>query len=136
MESRFSPGSLVSARGRDWVVLPPFEPEVLRLRPLTSGSAEEVGLFVPLEGRGVRRAEFAPPEPTGAGDATGVMTLFDAARLSLRSGAAPFRSLGRVSVVANPLELTSHICEIDGFGIQVLCIANGGNGFVEKPPLC
>jgi hypothetical protein len=30
------------------------------------------------------------------------MTLFDVARLSLRSGAGPFRSLGRVSVVPRP----------------------------------
>jgi hypothetical protein len=32
MTNRFSPGSLVRARGRDWIVLPDSEPSVVRLR--------------------------------------------------------------------------------------------------------
>ena len=59
---------------------------VLRLRPVTTAQGGEVGLFLPFEG-----GRFADPEPTAGGDATGIMTLFDAARLSLRSGAGPFR---------------------------------------------
>jgi hypothetical protein len=83
MESRYRPGTIVNARGREWIVLPPQEPEVLRLRPLTTAQGEEVGLFLPLEGERVRPARFADPEPAAGGDATGIMTLFDAARLSL-----------------------------------------------------
>ena len=104
MESRYRPGTTVHARGRGWIVLPPREPEVLRLRPLTTAQGEEVGLFLPLEGGRVHLARFADPEPAAAGDATGIMTLFDAARLSLRSGAGPFRSLGRISVVPRPYQ--------------------------------
>jgi hypothetical protein len=63
-------------------VLPPREPDVLRLRPLTTAQGEEVGLFLPLEGERVRFARFEDPKPVAAGDATGIMTLFDAARLS------------------------------------------------------
>ena len=101
MENRYRPGTIVHARGREWIVLPEREPEVLRLRPLTT--AQGVGLFLPLEGERVRPARFADPEPMSGGDATGIMTLFDAARLSLRSGAGPFRSLGHISVVPRPL---------------------------------
>src|SRR5271169_2643042 len=63
MESRYRPGTIVGARGREWIVLPPREPEVLRLRPLTTAQGDEVGLFLPLEGERVRPARFADPEP-------------------------------------------------------------------------
>jgi hypothetical protein len=95
---------LVRARGRDWIVLPDEAPSVLRLRPLTTALADEIGLFIPLEGHQVTSAEFAPPEPEHPGDATGVTALFNAARLNLRSGAAPFRSLGRISVTPRPYQ--------------------------------
>ena len=91
MENRYRPGTIVSARGREWIVLPEREPELLRLRPLTTAQGEEIGLFLPLEGERVRPARFGDPEPSAGGDATGILTLFDAARLSLRSGAGPFR---------------------------------------------
>lgn len=98
-------GSLVRTRGRDWVVLPSGEPDVLRLRPLTGAENEGIGLFLPLEGETVTSTIFAPPDATLAGDTVGAQLLLDAARLTLRSGAAPFRSLGRISVVPRPYQL-------------------------------
>jgi hypothetical protein len=49
-------------------------------------------------------SDLEPPAAARPGDATGVMALFNAARLSLRSGAAPFRSLGRISVTPRPYQ--------------------------------
>ena len=72
MESRYRSGTIVNARGREWIVLPPREPEVLRLRPLTTAQGEEVGLFLPLEGDRVQLAHFTDPEPQSGGDATGI----------------------------------------------------------------
>ena len=89
MGSCYRSGTIVHARGREWIVLPPREPKVLRLRPLATVQGDEIGLFLPLEGEHVQLARFADPEPVSGGDATGIMTLFDAARLSLRSGAGP-----------------------------------------------
>ena len=97
MERGFSAGSLVRARGRDWIVLPGREPSVLHLRPLTRGQADEIGIYLPLEGREVTSAEFAPPTAARPSDATGV---FQCRPPQFRSGAAPFRSLGRISVNA------------------------------------
>jgi len=37
---RFSPGDLVQARGREWVVLPGTENETLRVRPLSGTEAD------------------------------------------------------------------------------------------------
>ena len=128
MTSGFSPGSLVRARGRDWIVLPDAEPSVIRLRPLTMSLADEIGLFLPLEGPQVSSAEFSPPGPEHPGDATGVMTLFNAARLNLRSGAAPFRSLGRISVTPRPYQFVPLIMALRLDPVRLLIADDVGVG--------
>jgi superfamily II DNA or RNA helicase len=128
VESGFSPGSLVRARGRDWIVLPGREPGLLRLRPLTRGTAGEIGIFLPLEGNRVASAEFEWPSAEKPGDATGVMTLFNAARLNLRSGAAPFRSLGRISVVPRPYQFVPLIMALRLDPVRLLIADDVGVG--------
>lgn len=90
----FTPGSLVQARGREWIVLPASEPQLLRLHPITAPSGQEIGLYIPVETETARSATFADPDPDRLGDSAAAAILFDAARLSLRAGAAPFRSFG------------------------------------------
>ena len=128
MQSGFSPGSLVRARGRDWIVLPGREPSVLHLRPLTRGQADEIGIYLPLEGSQITSAEFAPPAVNKPGDATGVMALFNAARLSLRSGAAPFRSLGRISVIPRPYQFVPLIMSLRLDPVRLLIADDVGVG--------
>ena len=128
MESRYRPGTIVAARGREWIVLPPREPEVLRLRPLTTARGDEVGLFLPLEGDRVRPARFTDPEPVSGGDATGIMTLFDAVLLSLRSGAGPFRSLGRISVIPRPYQFVPLIMSLRQSPVRLLIADDVGVG--------
>ena len=125
---QFSPGSLVKARGRDWIVLPDPDPDVLRLRPLTSAHQAEEGLFLPLERHRIKPASFVDPDPSRCGDATGVMMLFDAARLSLRSGAAPFRSLGRISVVPRPYQFVPLIMALRLDPVRMLIADDVGVG--------
>ena len=100
----FAPGSLVRARGRDWVALPSDMDGVLRLRPADGSDSDAVGIYAPLEPNAAQPAEYAPPDPRKAGDFGGAALLRDAARLRLRSGAGPFRSMGRVSVVPRPYQ--------------------------------
>jgi hypothetical protein len=100
----FEPGTIVETRGREWIVLPHDADDVIRLRPLTGIGAEEAGVLDSVEPGAVHPAGFPLPDPASAGDATGISTLLDAARLALRSGAAPFRSLGRISVVPRPYQ--------------------------------
>ena len=72
---RFSPGELVSARGRDWIVLPIDAHDALRLRPLTGSPTDETIVFEPLEAAGtVRLATFPLPDPMRLGDVTGLGT--------------------------------------------------------------
>lgn len=93
----FATGSLVRARGREWVVLPPpvdADEDVLLLRPLGGTDAEVTGIYVPLEP--VTSATFARPDPAAMGDARSGRLLREAVRLGLRAGAGPFRSFGRL----------------------------------------
>jgi SNF2 family DNA or RNA helicase len=128
MQAGFSPGSLVRARGRDWIVLPAREQSVLHLRPLTRAQADEIGIYLPLEGRQITSAQFAPPPADKPGDATGVMALFNAARLSLRSGAAPFRSLGRISVTPRPYQFVPLIMALRLDPVRLLIADDVGVG--------
>lgn len=98
-------GSLVAVRGREWVVLPSDDDEVLMLRPLTGREHEVCGVYFPLEGHAIQPAHFPRPEPHTAGDFIAGSLLRDAARLSLRSSAAPLRSLGTISVRPKPYQL-------------------------------
>ena len=97
---KFSPGSLVSARGREWVVLPnpdeELSPDLLVLRPIDGSEAETTGILRSLET--VEPATFAPPSPDDLGDWRSCQTLRDALRLTVRNAAGPFRSFGRISV--------------------------------------
>ena len=97
-------GSLVACRDREWVVLPSPQPDVLLLRPLGGGDAEVAGVYLPLSLDRVEPATFPLPDPATARDATAAGLLWNAARLSLRDGAGPFRSLGRISVRPRPYQ--------------------------------
>lgn len=91
----FAPGELVRARGREWVVL--GAEGGLRVRPL-SGTESEVELLQPdLELEPVAPATFPLPDARRTGGREAAQLLRDALRLSLRRGAGPFRSAGRLA---------------------------------------
>jgi superfamily II DNA or RNA helicase len=101
----FAPGSLVKARGREWVVLPQSGDDFLLLRPLGGVEQEVAGIYLPLEGDDVQPATFALPDPTRPGDFLSCRLLRDAARLGVRAGAGPFRSSARLNVEPRPYQL-------------------------------
>ncbi|QNP51461.1 helicase-related protein [Hymenobacter qilianensis] len=96
---QFAPGSLVNARGRDWVVMPSLDPDLLLLQPLGGNEAETTGIYLPLRSPGdeVRTHAFPGPKSEDLGAFPSARLLYNAARLSFRSGAGPFRSLARLS---------------------------------------
>ena len=49
MSTRLQPGKLVSLRGREWVVLPSDDPELLIVKPLGGSDAETAGIYLPLD---------------------------------------------------------------------------------------
>ncbi len=101
----FAVGSLVKARGREWVVLPESGNDFLLLRPLGGTEQEVAGVYLPLEGDDVQPAAFDLPDPARPGDFRSCRLLRDAVRLGFRSGAGPFRSSARLNVEPRPYQL-------------------------------
>lgn len=101
----FYPGTLISARGREWVVLPESSPETLRLRPLGGGEHNETLIYLPLERQPVRPATFPWPTAAQARNHSASQMLLDALQLKLRSGAGPFRSFGNIAVEPRAYQL-------------------------------
>src|SRR5215470_14910709 len=99
----FAVGSLVKARGREWVVLPESAEDLLVLRPLGGTEDEVTGIYLPLEP--VEPATFALPDPSQPGDYRSCRLLRDAVRLGFRSSAGPFRAFARIAVEPRPYQL-------------------------------
>ena len=95
----FNPGSLVRVRGRDWIVLPSEDKDLLRIKPLGGSEEEITGIYLPLAFTDdkVVSSEFPLPSATDLGDISTAKLLFDSARLSFRNGAGPFRSTAKLS---------------------------------------
>ena len=95
----FQPGKLVSLRGRDWIVLPSDDADLLVIKPLGGSDDETTGIYRPL---GIEfdepvDAHFEPPAKEDLGDISTARLLYDSARLAFRNGAGPFRSLAKLS---------------------------------------
>lgn len=97
------PGTLVHARGREWVVLPDSSEELLILRPIGGLDEEITGVIPAVEP--VSSATFPLPGKEDLGDFASGLLLRDAARLSTRAAAGPFRSFGRIAVEPRPYQL-------------------------------
>ena len=106
MTTTHQPGSLVTARGRDWIVMPGGDdPDIIRLRPLGAPDAHATGISRALEGDSIRSATLNLPDPTFVGDHVSLRLLRDAARLAFRNGAAPLRALAHINVDPRPYQL-------------------------------
>ena len=101
----FAPGSLIKARGREWVVLPHSDREQLHLRPLGGSEEDSVTLLPSLELTQPEPATFAWPNPHHAGTHDAAVLLRDALQLKLRAGAGPFRSFGNIAVEPRAYQL-------------------------------
>ena len=104
MSGDFATGSLVKARGREWVVLPSPEDDLVMVRPLGGADHEETGIVPSLET--VEPARFALPDPDAdIGDHRSAKLLRDALRLGFRSSAGPLRCAARIAVDPRPYQL-------------------------------
>jgi superfamily II DNA or RNA helicase len=97
------PGTLVRARGREWVVLPESIDDLLMVRPVGGLDEEITGILPAVEP--VESATFSLPSRDDVGDFQSGRLLRDAARLSTRAAAGPFRSFGRIAVEPRPYQL-------------------------------
>lgn len=121
----FPAGTLVRARGRDWLVIPGGTEGMLRARPL-GGSDAETTLLLP-EFDHPTPAVFTPPTVDDRGDASRARLLRDGLRLSFQATGGPFRSFAKLGVTPRNYQLvplmmsaaqdTTRLLIADGVGI-------------------
>lgn len=127
--TQFRPGSLVAARGREWVVLPgTTTPDLLRLRPLGGAEEDATLLYLPLEPEPPRPATFPPPDPEKNGAQAAALLLRDALRLKLRAGAGPFRSFGNIAVEPRAYQLVPLLMALKMDVVRLLVADDVGIG--------
>ena len=97
------PGTLIHARGREWVVLPDSADDLLIARPVGGLDEEITGILPAVEP--VESASFSLPTRNDLGDFASGQLLREAARLSTRAAAGPFRSFGRIAAEPRPYQL-------------------------------
>src|SRR5690348_10161267 len=122
----FAIGSLVKARGREWVVLPESTDDTLMLRPLGGSEDEVTGIYLPLET--VAPAQFDLPDPARVGDYRSCRLLRDALRLGFRSSAGPFRSFGRLAFEPRPYQLVPLLMALKLDPVRLLIADDVGVG--------
>ncbi|MBK0371493.1 DEAD/DEAH box helicase [Streptomyces sp. RB110-1] len=123
---QYAVGSLVHARGREWVVLPDSTPDLLVLRPLGGADDDIAGVLPGLET--VVHATFAPPTPSDLGDQQAAGLLRTALRIGFRSGAGPFRSLASIAVDPRPYQLVPLLIALRQDTVRLLIADDVGIG--------
>ncbi|MEU4108039.1 helicase-related protein [Streptomyces sp. NPDC027717] len=123
---KYAVGSLVHARGREWVVLPDSTEELLVLRPLGGADVDIAGVLPGLET--VVPATFARPTPSDLGDQHTAGLLRTALRLGFRAGAGPFRSLASIAVDPRPYQLVPLMMALRQDTVRLLIADDVGIG--------
>jgi superfamily II DNA or RNA helicase len=124
----YNPGSLVRARGREWIVLAGGDGEVLRVRPLSGSEEDQTLIHVGLEADPVTDATFPPPLPGQKAGHDAAILLRDAMQLSLRRGAGPFRGFGQIAVEPRAYQLVPLLMALKLDPVRLLVADDVGVG--------
>ncbi len=119
-------GSLIYARGREWIVQPDSTNELLIVKPIGGSDEEITGILTALEE--IRPASFKLPEPSQMGDYLSCKLLREALRLGFRNSAGPFRSFGRLAVEPRPYQLVPLIMALKLNPVRLLIADDVGVG--------
>jgi SNF2 family DNA or RNA helicase len=126
--ARFSPGDLIEARGREWVVLPSPAEGLLNIRPLSGSEADAQVIALALEQMPVRPARFDVPELDQLDTQDSARLLSDGLRLSLRRGAGPFRSAAHLGVEPRAYQLVPLMMALKLTTVRLLIADDVGIG--------
>lgn len=120
----FTEGSLVAARGREWVVVDASDPTFLLVRPL-AGADEDISALMPALEE-VTEATFEHPTVDDLGDGTAARLLRDGLRIGFRASGGPFRSLAGLAVTPRAYQYVPLLMALRQGGDAVrLLIADG-----------
>ena len=124
----FSPGTLVTARGREWMVLAGSTADTLRVRPISGSEQDQTLIYLPLEPQAVREARFPVPNQSQVGGHDAALLLRDALLLSMRRGAGPFRSFGQIAVEPRAYQLVPLLMALKLDPVRLLIADDVGVG--------
>lgn len=129
-QASLQPGKLVTLRGRDWIVLPSEDRDLLVVKPLGGSDDEIAGIYLPLAIKSDRPADacFAEPAADDLGDISSARLLYDSARLAFRNGAGPFRALAKLSFRPRSYQMVPLIMALRQESVRLLIADDVGVG--------
>jgi superfamily II DNA or RNA helicase len=127
-EVLFTPGTLVNARGREWLVLTGSSTDTLRVRPVTGSEEDQTLIYLPLEVEPVGETRFPPPLAQQSAGHDAALLLQGALLLSLRRGAGPFRSFGQIAVEPRAYQLVPLLMALKLDPVRLLIADDVGVG--------
>ena len=129
-QASLQPGKLVTLRGRDWIVLPSEDRDLLVVKPLGGSDDEIAGIYLPLAIASDRPADarFAEPADDDLGDISSARLLYDSARLAFRNGAGPFRALAKLSFRPRSYQMVPLIMALRQETVRLLIADDVGVG--------
>jgi len=129
-QASLQPGKLVTLRGRDWIVLPSEDRDLLVVKPLGGSDDEIAGIYLPLalESDQPADASFEKPAANDLGDISSARLLYDSARLAFRNGAGPFRALAKLSFRPRSYQMVPLIMALRQESVRLLIADDVGVG--------
>lgn len=126
----FQPGTLVTVRNREWVVLPSNDKDILLIRPLDGTEEETTGIYLPLNFNDDKpiQSKFPVPTTNDLGSFSTASLLFNAARLSFRNVSGPFRSFGKLSFRLKSYQIVPLVMALKQETIRLLIADDVGVG--------
>lgn len=123
-----TPGFLINARGRDWIIQSGSTEDMLCLRPLTGSDDDVVYLIPSLEKEPVRETVFTLPDPQNHGAFSDSTMFRTASILRLKSGTGPIRSIGSIAVEPRSFQLTPLLMALAMDTVRILIADDVGVG--------
>lgn len=126
----YKPGSLVSLRNRAWIVLPSDDKDLFLVKPLGGSEDEIAGIYKPLANESDKPVsyDFRKPDIQDLGDFRSARLLYNAARLSFRQVAGPFRCLGKLSFRPRSYQMVPLIMALKQEKVRMLISDDVGVG--------
>ncbi|MBI4244413.1 MAG: DEAD/DEAH box helicase, partial [Planctomycetes bacterium] len=108
--SNYKIGSIVRARGREWIIIPSESSDYLKLKPFSGSALQTIAIPNDFISSGLEKVESSLfPEPDieneKIGDYDSAQLIFLATKFLLRNAAVPLRCTGNISIQPKPYQL-------------------------------